>query len=149
MRHAVVAARTSLILAALLITACKGGAVDNAADYQTAMKSFEMSYNKVKALAHESRTRGDPQLLAQAFESLMPALEQMSAAAQKVKVEGPDLTPLHADLTAAVDDYVSTLNKLNEKVRATPLIKSKTVLAESGEAIATAVEAWREGLSTL
>ena len=149
MRHAAVAVRASLIIAALLITACKGGAIDNAADYQAAMKGFEMSYNKVKAAVHESKTRGDPQLLAQAFERLMPALDQMGAALHKVKVEGPDLVPLHDDLTAAVDDCVSTLKALNEKVRATPLPESKQTLKDSSKALETAFEGWREGVSAL
>ena len=149
MRHVLAAAFVSLAFLALSIGACKGGALDDPAEYRQAMRLFDMNYDKVKALAHESQTRGDPQLLAQAFERLMPALQEMSSSANGVKVSGEVLTPMHSDLVAAVDAYVNTLTTLNVRVKATPLVKSKTILYEASNEIVPAVERWREELAGL
>ena len=149
MRHVLATALVSLALLALSVSACKESAIDDPAEYRQAMRLFDMNYDKVKALAHESRTRGDPQLLAQAFERLMPALKEMSSSANAVKVSGEVLTPMHSDLVAAVDAYVNTLTTLNVRVKATPLVESKTVLYEAGNEIVPAVERWREELAGL
>ena len=149
MRHVLTAASVSLVFLLLGVGACKGGAVDDPAEYRQAMRLFDMNYEKVKSLAHESRTRGDPQLLAQAFERLMPALQEMSSSAHGVKVAGEVLTPMHGDLVAAVDAYVNALTALNERVKMTPLVESKTILYEAGEELVPAVERWREELKGL
>ncbi len=87
--------------------------------------------------------------LSSALSKTVSAASSVQSVVQKVEVSEPSLAPLHADLKAAIDNHVSTLQVAADGAKATPIPETKTMMNDSSDTLAEAIDTWNAALDAM